>query len=104
MQEAKHTPGPWEWENVPGAGIQVRGPYKGSTRLLFSDIWRQFAEREWDAEMEANARLIAAAPELLEALQGVLKIERGSSGRIILESWHEEVIRNEIAKATGKEI
>ncbi|MFA9288068.1 hypothetical protein ACCQ08_25045 [Comamonas sp. SY3] len=67
--EAKHTPGPWAWADVPGAGIQIRGPYKGETRLLFQDIWRKFPEAKWDAEMQKNAQLAASAPELLEVLK-----------------------------------
>jgi hypothetical protein len=66
--ETKFTPGPWSWSEPSGAGIEVRGPYKGETRLLFSDIWRQFPEPAWDEEMRANARLIAAAPSMFEAL------------------------------------
>jgi len=63
---AAHTPGPWTWADVPGAGIQIRGPYASSTRLLFSDIWRAFPEPKWDAEMLANAQLATSAPDLLE--------------------------------------
>ncbi|WP_184711710.1 hypothetical protein [Comamonas odontotermitis] len=66
--EAKHTPGPWVWSDVPGAGIQIRGPYQGETRLLFQDIWRKFPDAKWDAEMKKNAQLAAMAPEILEAL------------------------------------
>lgn len=73
--EAKHTPGPWSWADVPGAGIQIRGPYKDSTRLLFSDIWRQFPEPKWDAEMLKNAQLATCAPELLKAVQEMVRTE-----------------------------
>ena len=47
-------------------------------------------------------RLHSINAELLAALQGVLKIERGTSGRIIMEGWQEDVIRAAITKATGE--
>ena len=93
-----HTPGPWEWADVPGAGLQISGPYKGRTRLMFSDIWRQFPEREWDATMVANARLAAAAPELLEAL---LKCKFDSLNMSLQDM---EFCRAVVAKATGNAV
>ena len=65
--EAKHTPGPWkvdkeltsrsgEWLIAMDAGDKGRGIAIAETRVATG------------AEL-ANARLIAAAPELLEALQ-----------------------------------
>lgn len=107
MSEAKYTPGPWTWDDVLGAGIQIRGPYKGTTRLLFSDIWRKFPEREWDAEMKENARLIAAAPELLEALQEIedvasfIPIEDRRERRQLGEAL--DKARSAIAKALGSD-
>lgn len=41
----------------------------------------------------ARADLEAENARLREALEGVLKIGRGTSGRIIIEGWQEEVIR-----------
>lgn len=66
MSEAKHTPGPWEF-----------GPNHSSTGLAGQLVVRpagEFPHGEWvadagsmyDDHREANARLIAAAPELLE--------------------------------------
>ena len=48
---------------------------------------------------EELRRLHSVNAELLEALKGVLKIDRGTSGRIIIELWQEEAIRAAIAKA-----
>ena len=57
----KHTPGPWRVveDRVP-ASLEV---YSGKTAI--AECWRR-AETETEL---ANARLIAAAPELLDALQ-----------------------------------
>jgi hypothetical protein len=66
----KHTPGPWKAEideQVPERGaVYVEGP-QGWLNQAVADCG--FNDVETD---EANARLIAAAPELLEALQSLV--------------------------------
>ena len=63
------TKGTWTVANVSGAGIEMRVPYKDSTRLTFVEVWRQFPEKEWDAELWANAQYIeAASPDAILAL------------------------------------
>lgn len=69
MSEAKHTPGPWRVFIAKGGhaiiGIgELTG--EGVADCGFG-VWRGGSE-----EAMANARLIAAAPELLEAAQTVL--------------------------------
>lgn len=64
-ERARHTPGPWavsEAATIDG-NFMVVGGSGASFGLL--------AEVILDEEAEANARLIAAAPELLEALKDV---------------------------------
>ena len=56
---AKHTPGPWDYDMGDFSIYQVET--SDVVAELFSDHSR--------AEQEANARLVAAAPELLEALK-----------------------------------
>lgn len=62
----KHTPGPWQTSKL--------GPSSdGSQREMISN-GRFIAEvATSDEQQQANARLIAAAPELLENLIGVTK-------------------------------
>jgi hypothetical protein len=65
-ETAQHTPGPWRHE-------------QGAFGLYISALWQDDVRKrirvadmpaeEMDPETEANARLIAAAPELLEALR-----------------------------------
>ena len=64
-KETKHTPGPWE--TLPDGDtffIRVSDKAKPIAKLTWACIRR--------AELKANARLIAAAPELLEALEDAL--------------------------------
>ena len=86
---SKHTPGPWTVE--PPSGRQPR-----------TTIWkwhpkRAFGENVWvatiyggevsDDESEANARLIAAAPALLDAARRVVSgVPHPDGGRVILEA------------------
>lgn len=89
MSDHKHTPGPWE---VSGLGDSVRVK-KG---------FREFPPLSFDlspSERQANAQLIHAAPEMLEALE--LVVSTHESG-----GWPSaaiEVAKSTIAKATGKE-
>ena len=82
----KHTPGPWHIAN----GVQIR-----SNRDQIAKIWMMR-----DGEGRENARLIAAAPDLLEALN-----ELAACGA---EAWGEDRpcvkwAHAAIAKATGEQ-
>lgn len=69
-QTTKHTPGPWVNDDGLVYGQETRERFQPSPSI---DI---FDAKEWPAELEreahANARLIAAAPELLVALNDTL--------------------------------
>lgn len=62
----KHTPGPWMFKTAPNGdnGIKAEGTWIFAG--AFAEI-RSDGENDRD-EALANARLIAAAPDLLEAL------------------------------------
>ena len=99
--ENKHTPGPWKiqkFEKPETVRFKVlakkgrrwasvlTGNKKSTGDLLMSE-----------PQAEANARLIAASPDLLEALQAVLNNCLDSQG---LADAHKQA-RAAIAKATG---
>ncbi len=65
---AKHTPGPWIVTVDCGAHV-IRGAEEQHQDLGTSYLWRDYVASTWGGESEANARLIAAAPELLAALK-----------------------------------
>lgn len=76
-----HTPGPWkvqEWDTETGAYIRVSTPDNGfgtqpSIVILPSESRNIVACNGVSVdEYRANARLIAAAPELLDMLKGLL--------------------------------
>jgi hypothetical protein len=72
-----HTPGPWETQG-PGLGntFIVAAGKRGQVELALV-----YKEAEYDPRlpMEANARLIAAAPDLLEAARNaILGMDGGS--------------------------
>ena len=71
MKTHTHTPGPWHMGAGNGEGNifsdngRTRLEIGGTTLYSIAQITRGWNE----VEDEANARLIAAAPEMLEALQ-----------------------------------
>ena len=71
-----HTPGPWTVDH------ERIGPWGEPVALLCDSHapesgtvveWPRFGEVVDDAENEANARLLASAPDLLEALEAIAK-------------------------------
>lgn len=83
---SKHTPGPWHFEGWDG--------FKGVVHDEESFI---IAEQGEDAEAwPANARLIAAAPDLLKSLRAMLDaMDDGSDEPTLVEA------RAAVAKAAG---
>lgn len=75
----KHTPGPWEITESANA-IVVMGP--NAQHVVIIPLFKEYAwsKEEWEGlNLEeknkvsiANARLIAAAPELFEALENLM--------------------------------
>ncbi|MCC0353265.1 hypothetical protein LJG15_24610 [Pseudomonas aeruginosa] len=84
MSKHTHTPGPWQWShgrllhNVPGE-------YSDTILDIQDKVWRP---------TEEDARLIVAAPDLLEALVALVECEQTTP-----ELW--EAARAAIEKATA---
>lgn len=92
MSDAKHTPGPWE---ACDAGDY--SDYDGKCRVILGDDLRIAVALGDHAENDANARLIAAAPDLLAALEVAL-FWLEYDGRYDVQG-----IRATIAKAKGSD-
>ena len=99
-----HTPGPWQAVKSfdPDFSFAICAQPHPALRG-FTHIIAGIRETDDAEAAEANARLIAAAPELLEALKTLDNIERGMQG------WHEDAKANvwararaAIAKAEGR--
>jgi hypothetical protein len=102
---SKHTPGPWAFSRCDQFGDmrfyvaqQDGAPYTPD----YSDVATLVAETvsgERVAIQEANARLIAAAPDLLEALS----LASQSAGFQYMTHETRNAIDEAIAKATGEQ-
>ncbi|MFG9198656.1 hypothetical protein ACEPX9_00870 [Pseudomonas aeruginosa] len=94
---SKYTPGPWEIERYSDGLIQI----VGNARIVSDDeeIVTTVVEAVARGD-EANARLCAAAPELLEALEAcVARITNEVADAEFLDEV--EQARAAIAKATA---
>ena len=99
---SKHTPGPWRYKLDGGQDSDTRhAVLADSTGLWVAATYRSgtsaknHRSQEAEAEAKANARLIAAAPELLEALQELCDT--------LGECGMTEKARAVIAEATGEQ-
>jgi hypothetical protein len=94
-----HTPGPWAITREDHAHAIV------SEEFVIADVFTfqpDCAGVRTDAEGEANARLIASAPDLLDALQAVvndLEMWPGEKNPEFFESM--KAARTALAKAKG---
>ena len=111
---AQHTPGPWRYDES--------APYDGRSKGYIREsvgqevIGRRNAGRAvcrvtgvfGDDTMRANARLIAAAPDLLDALRALLKAVAGLDAPMVTEHEAERrepalrAARAALAKAEGR--
>ena len=97
----KHTPGPWLLRTAPtSAGlchIVSAADWRGA--FIYGDGLRKGVDDSLPKaqELAANARLIAAAPDLLEALQEMVRTFAKNHALAV------DVARAAIARATGEQ-
>ncbi len=95
---SKHTPGPWV---VVGSRTKyVEARLVGSLMQEVAACGPTLADEGYGQQQEANARLIAAAPDLLEALKALLERYALAIGNEGIECYQ---ARAAIAKATGEQ-
>jgi hypothetical protein len=119
VTESKHTPGPWTIEYIPACDTEDKNAMTAITchadkfgkegailatvnRWSYCDAWPR-------RESQANAFLIAAAPDLLDALSELVVIaDRDNAGdpdRTATDNWRKKVwsiAREAITKAKGE--
>lgn len=102
MEQFKGTPGPWRVSEKRGDLIDIRHNSNGIGAISLN-LAHVVARQSWLKEAEANAKLIAAAPELLEALQRITLMYEALMRDCGLE--HKEMIatsHSAIKKALGE--
>ena len=114
MSQAKHTPGPWEWSDKYRTADSERNTWSllgdGGYGILSCD-GDENSPQSLGKSGEANARLIAAAPDLLEAAKLVIAWYEAEDDhskadfyqRMDMCRTSEAALRAAIAKATGGE-
>lgn len=94
MSTNKHTPGPWAIERDH---IGPRSQNDDQSYGMLIQV--AYLERyDWPENAEANARLIAAAPELLEALEAIIN----DGGKFVMTQETHRAARAAIDKARGE--
>ena len=100
----EHTPGPWtitdgyliDWPTNTLTAVRVNGPLKGT-------VGYGIGQRSSGEQAQANANLIASAPDLLEACERVAAtLEDGEAlaNQNAMEDMHHILVKA-IAKAKG---
>lgn len=97
-RETKHTPGPWKISHggLPGdSGFSVASNNAQAENVkVTAECWPcTIVSEEHRQELFANARLIAAAPELLNALRALLATAK------VIQSANESLRQNGIHAA-----
>ena len=95
--ETKHTPGPW-WYDLDPKYIDSLA-IRASVQIV-ATVWGTEQEGEAGQENQNNARLIAAAPELLEAAQALVSHLSDMEGGKWLRNRAGEELQTAISKAT----
>jgi len=71
-----HTPGPWKLHRYPGHVEAENGlGCCDHEAIIVNTLGHSCNAEGLQEEQEDNARLIAAAPDLLEALRGLVEME-----------------------------
>lgn len=91
IEQAKHTPGPLGITRSREGDVAIVSAGGHIVAECFASIRR--ADEDARAEAEANARLYAAAPDLLKACRQAIVALRGRE--------HDGFLRDAIAHATG---
>ena len=105
---SKHTPGPWQWYWRLGEALKADCGVFAEPRPGHAYSVCRAPQYEGQAQWEANARLISAAPEMYEALLAILPFipitsaREGGAARFSANVEAADKVRDAIAKAEGR--
>lgn len=97
MSGFKGTPGPWVASKSDRSIGPVSKDDHQSYGMILPVAWVEFDDRP--GRNQANANLISAAPELLEALQDIMNLQ--TRGFVVLGEKISEKAAKAIEKAMG---
>ena len=92
--KTQHTPGPWSVKPLENDPLDLLNPSKNGSWII-SETNDIISHVGFPANEQANARLIAAAPELLAALEKI------SANAAESPEWIRRVAQEAISKAEG---
>lgn len=98
---SKHTPGPWQINAISNEREKIS--IIDADMCFVAEVWKTYVNGE--SRQQANASLIAAAPELLEACQALLDgilFTRGASMSEDRRRTLTTIARQAINKAEGR--
>jgi hypothetical protein len=85
MTNATHTRGPWDFDNYTDHVSYFSDGYSRKDDYAFRV---EFPDDMPEPEAQANARLIAAAPDLLESAEKALSALQGNFDKYDNCEWH----------------
>ena len=108
MKEFKGTPGKWSFSHSSASDDNVACIEINSSESLHEVAYLQstpssigkYEQTSFDKTI-SNAHMIAAAPDLLEALQSIIELQ--TRGYVVLGDKYTDMARAAISKALGEE-
>ena len=103
QEVAKHTPGPWSYSGISGDfSVMARHGHK---RIIVAECVADSALKPDECDqVDANKRLIAAAPELLDACRmALVQIKQDNEERKAEHRLTQHQIEAAIQKAEGRQ-
>lgn len=100
----KHTPGPWKishggFDSDDGFSVASNNDEAELIKLI-CDCWPcSIVNNDHRKELAANARLIAAAPDLVEALQAIVQHQESVGGGLAVLSVTRKIAQDALDKA-----